>query len=588
MAYTYQDIGARIRQRDPEAFKGITATDEEIGRRAVERKPELRSLIQVQEPAPQPQEKGFFRSIGEALVEPFAKAGVSAVRATQGVYGLGKAAVQGAMGDTEAAKQTIFNTGAAVQRPVDLPFVGKTQAVQNLSQGIGTGLEIGATLAPAGRGLSTAARSGLFAAGSGASEVGRQMAAGEDVNPGKILVSSAVGGALPLAGKLVSKAASKGAQLGGKVAGSILGKSTGAGFEPLKQAFENPNVIQYARQASKEGPEQLLNEAFDQSKQALRLIRDERRNAYLGQLDKIKADPADVIDALNVTRQKSSSLLKERGISIEPNSTGVGPLNKFNFEKSTIVGNEPLVQRALNDIYSWTDTTASGLDTLKKRLGDFIDGIPESKGPAKTILLEIRDNLDTELKDKVPGYLDMTKGYREASQLIDELEKGLSLGDKAQRDTAVRKLMSTMRLNNELRNEMVGVLEKRSGSDILTKVAGATLSELSPRGLSGAITGAFAGAGGVAAWMNPALLPSILFTAAVTSPRVAAEAANIAGRVTSQMLKANKYTPEIQNAIRILLQKIVTKEDGGTKEIKVKRPLEKKVSQKINIKKINS
>lgn len=156
--YTYQQIGQRIRERNPEAFTNINSTDEEIGKRAVERKPELQSIVSVPEEhdvsfryesptSTKPkEEKGFLRTMGEEIVRPFAKFGVSAAKAAQGAYGLAKAGVQTAFGNKEAAKQTIKETGERVNRAVDLPFVGETKAVQKPSDVIGTGLDIGTTI----------------------------------------------------------------------------------------------------------------------------------------------------------------------------------------------------------------------------------------------------------------------------------------------------------------------------------------------------------------------------------------------------------------------------------------------------------
>jgi len=43
--YTPEEIGKRLRERNPSAFKGLKYTDEEIGQRAIQRQPELQKLV---------------------------------------------------------------------------------------------------------------------------------------------------------------------------------------------------------------------------------------------------------------------------------------------------------------------------------------------------------------------------------------------------------------------------------------------------------------------------------------------------------------------------------------------------------------
>jgi len=139
-----------------------------------------------------------------------------------------------------------------------------------------------------------------------------------------------------------------------------------------------------------------------------------------------------------------------------------------------------------------------------------------------------------------------------------------------------------MKVNNELRKELVGVLEKRGG-DVLSRAAGSTLGQVMPRGLQGALGPL---AGGIGFAVSPASLPLILLVAATSSPRLAAEAANIAGRVNARMMKANQFTPEIQNSIRLLLQEVGQGEEKkkAIQVRKIKGALTK--PQSINIKKI--
>lgn len=52
--FTFEQIGQRAMERNPDAFKGITATPDEVGRRIVQRNPSLQSMVATSTPPPAP------------------------------------------------------------------------------------------------------------------------------------------------------------------------------------------------------------------------------------------------------------------------------------------------------------------------------------------------------------------------------------------------------------------------------------------------------------------------------------------------------------------------------------------------------
>jgi hypothetical protein len=130
------------------------------------------------------------------------------------------------------------------------------------------------------------------------------------------------------------------------------------------------------------------------------------------------------------------------------------------------------------------------------------------------------------------------KGYEESSKLIKEIEKSLSLGEKASADTALRKLQSVMRNNVNTnfgnREKLVEVLKNAGADNVLEKLAGQSLNSWTPRGLGKIVAG---GTGAAAlATTNPALLPLI----AAQSPRLVGEASYYGGKAaggTANLLK---------------------------------------------------
>jgi hypothetical protein len=111
------------------------------------------------------------------------------------------------------------------------------------------------------------------------------------------------------------------------------------------------------------------------------------------------------------------------------------------------------------------------------------------------------------------------KDYSEASDLLSEVERSLSLGKKATADSSLRKLQSLMRnnVNTNYGNRLNLAQElENNGADIIPAVAGQALNSWTPRGLAGVGTGA----GAIASMFNPAVLGLAPFT----SPRLMGEA----------------------------------------------------------------
>ena len=126
------------------------------------------------------------------------------------------------------------------------------------------------------------------------------------------------------------------------------------------------------------------------------------------------------------------------------------------------------------------DRTATGLDLLKRRLDDFYS----PSGQARALVSSMRNTVKDILTKNVPGYYKMTSDYAKSTDIIKEVEKALSLGDRASADTAIRKLTSVLRENNDFRRSLVEKLQTTSGTDLKGMIAGAALSQITPRGLT--------------------------------------------------------------------------------------------------------
>lgn len=568
--YSIEEFGQKIKERYPE-YQNID--NKQLGQKMLEKYPEYSDRVNLQ-PSSQTKSSpstnyssnssssstksdGFLKSMVKNIAKPFSEVGTS-------IYNVGSSIKSLASGDVQGAAQELDKTR-------NIPFLGETKPAftsSDVSTGYlppvkkmtGYGAEIASTIAPVGKigtgGKALLQGAGKFGLMSGVGELGSQLENNQEINPGKILESAVIGSAIPVVGRGASKVI-KGL---GNVSAELLGKTTGTSADVIKEAFNNPNVIKFARQAGTKGSAGLQQQALEEAEKGLKQIVQKRGNEYVANLERIKISGQEVQQILDNTRNGAKQLLSDFDIKLQEGKK----LNNLNFDNSTITKNKEIVQKAFNDVMSWRDTSAAGMDRLKKRLTQYANDIPATeRGGAHNFVMDLKDSVDKGLKESVPGYREMTTKYAESSQLIGDIEKALSLKDNASKDTAIRKLMSTVRDNNDLRKEFVDVLSGVSGSDIRGKLAGSALSPGLASGLAGKLaTGSLVG-GGAATLLSPSIVPLLISYFASSSPRLVGEVTSLLGRVTKPMIRANKFSPQIQNSLRVLLQRSLSEDNSS-------------------------
>jgi len=132
------------------------------------------------------------------------------------------------------------------------------------------------------------------------------------------------------------------------------------------------------------------------------------------------------------------------------------------------------------------------------------------------------------IQEQVPEYAAAMKGYEESINLIREIEKGLSLGDKASKTAALQKLQSLVKNQpyDKYRQDLISKLEAEGGVSLAPTIAGQSLSEITPSGLGKLGWGLGAGA----ALMGS---PKAMLALPFTSPRLMGEAFYGAGRAAA-------------------------------------------------------
>lgn len=411
-------------------------------------------------------------------------------------------------------------------------------------QVLGDAIQVGATFLPGGaiaKGIGAGAKvlkagnlaSRIGKVGAGASmglayDVGSQVAQGKDFNEVRPGFGTAIGTAIPVAGPL----ARLGTKAGSRLVGEGLGVTTGTGYGAIKSAYQASKQGGRAGEAFQGGlrgkisPEEIVEEA----KSALGNVISNRNKAYEATLGTLKTktkeyDTTPIIQAFNKQLEDFGVFFNDKGLPDFSRSPGLGRYEKDLTQMS----------RTLAD---WGkrpgDKTIVGIDKLKQTLDDFRIGSSDSR-KFDSFVTNLRNKAQGLIKGE-PQYDKLVKEYGESTGLIKEIQRGLSLGDKAQTDTAFRKLTTALRTNNEFRKQLVEELNRETGGTLLPKIAGQQLSELFPRGLTRVVEGAI-GAGAIASGVG--IIP-VLKVALVTSPRVIGEivgALGFTGRVAKNLTK---------------------------------------------------
>lgn len=391
---------------------------------------------------------------------------------------------------------------------------------------LGSAGEIGSYAIPFGtvaKGVSTAAKPligqtagkivgniGSGALGGYGIDVASGLARGETSEALKPGLGTALGVALPL----VPPALSGAKKLGMEALGVTTGTGAGVTDKMFEAARQGGSVAKEATDAlrGRISPEQIVDDA----RSALGQIVQQRTQTYQDDLARVAGnkkayDITPIINSLNENLKKFRIKVGKEGLDFSQSA--------IRFDRKA----QQEVQTIFDEMKKFGsqkgDRTAVGIDSLKRALGDLYSDSSNVRALTQAVKKSTRDVLKA-----VPEYDKMTKAYEDSTNLIKEIQRGLSLGDRAQTDTAFRKLTTALRTNNEFRKQLIKELDAVSGKDLSTQIAGQQMSEILPRGLMRQI-GTAGAIGGAATGFAVPLLKAALFF----SPRVVGEILTVLG-----------------------------------------------------------
>ena len=344
-----------------------------------------------------------------------------------------------------------------------------------------------------------------------------------------------VGAKVEKVGRIVDplNVAAKTVEGAGKGAAYVTGLTTGTGIRAVEEAakagYEGGEKGQafVAQMRGKEPLSAVVNEA----EQAVDVLRKQRQSDYRSGMAGVSQD-ATVLDMAPI--RAAFDQIKQMGRYA--GRSGTGPAQTLN---------EPAVSAVtkLDEIISnWEKLdpaefhTPEGFDALKKKIYNQSKGYQPGT-PERLVADQMYNAVRQLVAQQAPDYMRVMGDYEQASDLLRELEKSLSLSDKATVDTTLRKLQSILRNNaNTSYGQRMALGEELVGAGAKTlfpRLAGQAMSADLPRGLSGQLSGVGALGNALQNFPGALMEPTTYIAAGLTIPRVVGEGAYLTGQVAS-------------------------------------------------------
>lgn len=329
------------------------------------------------------------------------------------------------------------------------------------------------------------------------------------------------------------------AKAGGRVAAHGIGAfGTHTGAQPLREAFDAGAQGGGRAQAFTDSMRGITpaQQVVDEAKNALLQMRADRGAQYRAGMAGVKAD-ATVLDF-----QKVLDAVDDVGrIGTYKGKVLNQPAADTWAQIKTVV--DDWAKSPASDFH-----TAEGLDALKQAIGN-IRQSTQYGTPGRVVADGVYNAVKAQIVKQAPKYADVMKGYEHASDLITDIEKTLSLGEKASVDTALRKLQSVMRNNVNTtygrRVDLATELSNKGAPNLMPMIAGQSLNSWTPRGL-GSLQ---AGGTGALAWAmaDPTLLALLPFQ----SPRLMGEAAHLMGQGSRFLPQTSPFLNPAQTGFQL-------------------------------------
>ena len=321
----------------------------------------------------------------------------------------------------------------------------------------------------------------------------------------------------------------------GLVGKPALGLSTGTGSENIANAAKagfkgDKSFVENLR------GEVPMTKALDDAKHNLSVMRQNRNNTYRSGMVDISNDK-NILSFDDIDKAISKAKKEVVRGTIVKDEKAFEHLNKIE-DKINEFKNAP----------ANLHHTPEGLDDLKQAIGNINQTLPFELTNANRVASDIYNSVKGTIVKQAPKYSEIMSDYAQSSDQLSQIERGLSLGQRASVDTALRKLQSLTRNNVNTnygnRLDLAKQLEVEGGRPFINALSGQALSSPVARGLAGGVEGMTA----LGAFANPYTLAAIPFQ----TPRLVGEGLYAGGRAAkglSNIADLTGLNPRNANAL---------------------------------------
>jgi hypothetical protein len=268
----------------------------------------------------------------------------------------------------------------------------------------------------------------------------------------------------------------------------------------------------------------------------LNALKELRANEYVPEIEAIGKIKGNL--NLDPLYKELKTQMGKFNITVKPKSMGGG----FDYTNS-ILETDPSAQKEFESIYNMIEMRKIGgatikpkdVDILKRNLGDYYS--PNSKIRSLTTNLEVKTR--DILESSIPNYKEITAKYAKDTQIINEVTKDFSLGDKASYETGIKKLTNSMNENAQFRQDLLSLIKSKTGIDIMPKLAGLKMQPMIPTSLVGRMGGMYE-----IFRIFESFDPRIVVAMSASSPRITGEFLHALGKIGPTIVKGARYIPQ--------------------------------------------
>jgi len=332
----------------------------------------------------------------------------------------------------------------------------------------------------------------------------------------------------------------------GPVGQSLVSTMTGGQYSALSEArragLTGGTILNDFTKNLRDTKMNEVGNVVDIARANLQLLKDKRANDYVQGMEKINKDPTILsFEKVDNAILNAMDEFSPKGIILD--DKGMAVLKKI----QKIVDEFKNSDNPLNQ-------TASGIDDMKQKIWNETSKLDKQKYPnAVRVLDNIYHETKATIIEQAPEYAKVMEDYSSASDLLNQIERTLSLKGNAMPDATLRKLQSLMNnnvnTNYGARLTLADELNKIEGAtDIMPILAGQSLNKLTPRGIQGATSPIAAMAA-----FHEGGIPAAIATGVISSPRIMGEAFR-SGGILERYVKNSGLGPNSGGILNMMYQ----------------------------------